>query len=84
VEKRIVEEKRVACRCAWQLLKAVQWLLREAQLIITVLILWVVWFPFIASLVAPDGRRGEFFLLTLFVVVGPLGVACAAIANPRP
>ncbi|KUI41813.1 hypothetical protein AU198_11655 [Mycobacterium sp. GA-1199] len=48
------------------------------------LILWIVWFPFIAALVAPDGRRFEFFLLTMFVLIGPLGVACAAVANPRP
>ena len=47
------------------------------------LVLFVLWFPFVASVVAPYGRRAEFFLLTLLVLWGPLGVACAAVANPR-
>ncbi len=55
-----------------------------SALFITVMVLWVVWFPFIAAIVAPEGRRIEFLLLTLFVLVGPLGVACASVANPRP
>jgi predicted Abi (CAAX) family protease len=46
-------------------------------------VLWALWFPLVAAIVAPDGRRGEFFLLTLLVLIGPLGVACAAVANPR-
>ena len=44
----------------------------------------VFWFPFVAALVAPDDRRVEFFILTLLVLWGPFGVACAAVANPRP
>jgi hypothetical protein len=46
-------------------------------------ILLLIWFPLIAALVAPDSRRLEFFLLTLLVLWGPIGVACAAVANPR-
>jgi hypothetical protein len=46
-------------------------------------ILLLIWFPLIAALVAPDRRRLEFFLLTLVVLWGPFGVACAAVANPR-
>jgi hypothetical protein len=49
-----------------------------------VLFMWVVFFPLIAAAVAPDGRRFAFFVLTLLVLPGPIGVACAAIANPRP
>ena len=47
-----------------------------------ILLLFV--FPTIAALVAPADRRVTFFVLTFFVLPGPLGVACAAIANPRP
>jgi hypothetical protein len=53
-------------------------------LLLAVLILLVLFFPLIAALVAPDGRRGTFFLLTfLLILPGPFGVACAAIAHPR-
>ena len=52
-------------------------------LIIGVLLFWVLWFPVVAAIVAPHGRRFEFFLLTLLVLFGPLGVAWAAVANPR-
>jgi len=51
---------------------------------IVVAVLIVLWFPFVAALVAPDDRKIEFFILTLLVLWGPLGVACAAVANPRP
>lgn len=37
----------------------------------------------VAALVAPDDRKGTFFLITLFFL-GPLGIAAAAIAQPRP
>jgi hypothetical protein len=46
-------------------------------------ILWLLIFPMIAGLVAPNDRRWEFFFLTLFILWGPFGIACAAIANPR-
>jgi len=48
-----------------------------------ILFLVVAVFPIIAALVAPPDRRGTFFLLTLFVLPGPLRVACAAIAQSR-
>lgn len=51
--------------------------------LIAVAIFAVIFFPLIAALVAPPGRRLTFGLLTLFVLPGPLGVACASIANPR-
>jgi hypothetical protein len=51
---------------------------------IAALAVFVMWFPVIAGVVAPDGRRFEFLLLTLLVLCGPIGVACAAVANPRP
>lgn len=44
----------------------------------------VLFFPLIAALVAPDDRRWTFFFLTIFMLLpGPIGVGCAAIANPR-
>jgi hypothetical protein len=46
-------------------------------------ILLLLVFPLIAAVVAPDDRRGTFFLLTLLILPGPIGVALAAIANPR-
>jgi hypothetical protein len=46
-------------------------------------VIFVLWFPVVAAMVAPEGRGFEFFLLTLLVLWGPLGVACAAVANPR-
>lgn len=48
-----------------------------------ILIVLLVFFPAIAALVAPPDRRGTFFLLTLFVLPGPLGVACASVAQAR-
>jgi hypothetical protein len=51
---------------------------------IAALAVFVMWFPVIAAVVAPDGRRFEFLFLTLLVLWGPIGVACAAVANPRP
>jgi hypothetical protein len=56
----------------------------DSAILIGGVILAVLVFPTIAALVAPDGRRFEFFLLTLIVLWGPIGVACAAVANPRP
>ena len=52
-------------------------------LIIAAAILLVLFFPIVAATVAPDGRRWQFFVLTLFVLPGPLGVACASIAQAR-
>jgi hypothetical protein len=40
-------------------------------------------FPVVAALVAPSDRRAEFFILTLLFLPGPLGVACASIAQSR-
>ena len=37
----------------------------------------------VAAVVAPDDRKGTFFLITFFFL-GPLGIAAAAIAQPRP
>jgi hypothetical protein len=54
-----------------------------SAIVIGALFLWVFWFPTVAAIVAPNGRRFEFFFLTLLVLFGPLGVACAAVANPR-
>ncbi len=50
-----------------------------------ILLLLMLFFPLIAALVAPDDRRWTFFFLTFFLLLpGPIGVACAAVANPRP
>jgi hypothetical protein len=46
-----------------------------------VLFLWLL-VAVVASLVAPDDRRWTFFWITLFFL-GPLGIAAAAIAQPR-
>jgi hypothetical protein len=40
-------------------------------------------FPTVAALVAPASRRAEFFVLTMFILPGPLGVACASVAQSR-
>lgn len=45
------------------------------------LFVWIV-ITIVAAAVAPPGRRLTFALLTFFML-GPLGVACASIANPR-
>jgi hypothetical protein len=47
----------------------------------TLIFIWVVC-AIVAAGVAPRGRQGEFFLLTLFFL-GPLGVGFAAVATPR-
>jgi hypothetical protein len=44
-------------------------------------IVWVI-SAAVASGVAPEGRSGEFFILTL-LFLGPLGVGFAAVAAPR-
>jgi hypothetical protein len=46
------------------------------------LLLWLI-MGLIAAWVAPEDRRLVFFLLTFFLLLGPLGVAAAAIAQPR-
>jgi hypothetical protein len=47
----------------------------------TIIAIWVVC-AIVAAAVAPRGRRGEFFLSTLFFL-GPLGVGFASVAQPR-
>jgi hypothetical protein len=53
---------------------------------LTLIFIWLVVFGVlatIAALVAPEGRRGTFFLLTFFIL-GPLGVGFASVAPARP
>ena len=60
------------------------WALIFGNLLLAV-VLWLLVFGAlgaVAALVAPRGRRLVFFLLTFFLF-GPLGIALAAIANPR-
>lgn len=47
------------------------------------MVVWLLLFPLVAAWVAPDGRKLTFFWITLFFL-GPLGIAAAAIAQPRP
>jgi DNA-directed RNA polymerase subunit RPC12/RpoP len=49
--------------------------------VVIVIIVWVVC-AVVAAIVAPDGRQLTFTLITLFIL-GPIGVAAAAIAQPR-
>jgi hypothetical protein len=49
---------------------------------VTALVL-ILLFPTVAALVAPANRRAEFFVLTMFILPGPLGVACASVAQSR-
>ena len=49
---------------------------------VVLLVAWLI-VAGVAALVAPDDRKGTFFLITLFFL-GPLGIAAAAIAQPRP
>jgi hypothetical protein len=51
--------------------------------IIVIALVAVFVFPVVAALVAPSDRRAEFFILTLLFLPGPLGVACASIAQSR-
>ncbi|MFV9634849.1 hypothetical protein [Mycobacterium neumannii] len=47
------------------------------------IVLLIILFPTVAAIVAPRGRQGTFFVLTLLFLPGPFGVAAAAIAQPR-
>ena len=49
---------------------------------VLILIAWLI-VAGVAAWVAPEGRRLTFFLITLFFL-GPIGIAAAAIAQPRP
>jgi DNA-directed RNA polymerase subunit RPC12/RpoP len=60
--------------------QVVQPVLAAAPFILGVL-LWIA-LAVVAAIVAPPYRRPTFCLLTLFIL-GPLGVAAAAIAQPR-
>lgn len=51
--------------------------------ILVLLAIWLLLFPTVAAVVAPDDRRWTFFWITLFFL-GPFGIAAAAIAQPRP
>ena len=50
--------------------------------ILVILFLWLI-VALVAAAVAPIGRRLQFFIITLFFL-GPLGIAAAAVAQPRP
>jgi hypothetical protein len=51
-------------------------------ILVTALVM-ILLFPTVAALVAPSNRRAEFFVLTLIILPGPLGVACASVAQSR-
>ena len=47
--------------------------------VLVVLAVVVLWFPFWAAVAAPDGRRAEFFLLTVFALFGPVELPARAL-----
>jgi ribosomal protein S27E len=49
--------------------------------IVTIILIWLI-SALVATAVAPQERRAEFFLLTFFIL-GPFGVGFAAVAAPR-